>query len=298
VRRRSWSFTQVFSYAFSALAVSVLALMVILFILQSWPAWRHSGLGLITGTKWFHRSAQFGAAPMIYGTLVVSSLALLLAVPLGIGAAIFTSEFLPPRWRLGVKITAELLAGIPSVVYGLIGLLILRDWVYKLLERFDPLSGDTLLTAALLLSIMILPTIVTLSDDALRGVSSRQRLAARGLGLNGTEATWFVALPQAAPGLLAAVLLALGRALGEAIAVFLVIGRRDNQWPANLFSFQPLVESGQTLSSKLGSAETMNAYGDPIHWGAIVALGLLLIILAIAFTWLSARLKLPRDAAA
>ena len=112
---------------------------------------------------------------MIYGTLVVAAVALGLAAPIGIGAAIFTAEYLPRRLRLVVKLTIELLAGVPSVVYGLLGILLLRNWVYDLLEPFDPLSGDTLLTAGLLLAVMILPTVMTLADDALRAVPAAQR---------------------------------------------------------------------------------------------------------------------------
>jgi phosphate transport system permease protein len=162
--------------------------------------------------------------------------------------------------------------------------LFLRNWIYDLLQRFDPVSGDTLLTAAVLLAVMILPTIMTLADDALRGVPAAQRMAARGLGLNSTEAALHVSIPQAAPALVAAVLLGLGRALGETIAVFLVVGRQDNQWPENLFSLRPLIESGQTITSKLGGSETNIAYGDPLHWGAMVGLGLLLLAIVTIFT--------------
>lgn len=137
---------------------------------------------------------------------------------------------------------------------------------------------------------MILPTIMTLSDDALRGVPSSQRMAARGLGLTATETVFSVSLPQAFPGLLAAVLLALGRALGEMIAVFLVVGRQDNQWPVSFLSLRPLAEAGQTLASKLGSAETNIAYGAPLHWGAMMGLALVLLglvlFVVLAATWL------------
>jgi phosphate transport system permease protein len=221
---------------------------------------------------------------MIYGTLTVAFIALLLAAPIGIGAAIFTSEFLPPRLRIAVKITIELLAGVPSVVYGLLGILLLRDWIYELFARFELLSGDTLLTAGVLLGVMILPTVMTLADDALRSVPAEQRRAARGLGLTATETVLAVSLPQARRGLLAALLLGLGRALGETIAVFLVVGRQDNNLPANIFSPRGWLEAGQTLASKLGGSETNIAYGDPLHWGAMVGLALLLMMMVLAVT--------------
>lgn len=296
LRARRWSWTRAASFGFSGLAVGFLALMVGLFIWQSIPVWRHEGFGYVAGQRWFFRQHEFGALPMIYGTFVVSALALMLAGPVGIAAALFTSEILSNRWRLPVKAAVELLAGVPSVVYGLLGILFLRDWIYRGLQRFDPLSGDTLLTAGVLLGVMVLPTVMTLSDDALRGVPAAQRLAARGVGLTRAETAFSVSLSQAWRGILAALLLALGRALGETIAVFLVVGRQDNQWPESLFSLRPLMEAGQTLTSKLGGSETNIAYGDPLHWAAVIGLGLVLLMIVAGVTWLGTRLIRRKDA--
>src|SRR6185436_7713893 len=151
-------------------------------------------------------------------------------------------------------------------------------------ERWDVWTGDTLLTAGILLAVMILPTVVTLADDALRGVPASQRQAAQALGLTRTEAILAVSLPQALPGLLAAVLLGLGRALGETIAVFMVVGRQDNQWPESLLSLRPLLEPGQTLTTKLGGTETFIAYSEPLHWAAMVGLALVLLLLVLGVT--------------
>ena len=278
-RSRRWSATFVLSTVFSLAAVLVLMALLVVFIQQSLPVWQHEGWGFLTRKIWFYRQQEFGIAPMVYGSLSVAAVAMLLAVPIGIGAAIFIAEFLPARLRLGVKMAVELLAGVPSVVYGLLGILLLRDWIYAALQSFDPLSGDTLLTGGILLAVMVLPTLVTLSDDALRDVPAAQRQAARSMGLNATETALHVSLPQALPGLAAAVLLAAGRACGEMIAVFLVIGRRDNQWPEALFSLRPLIDAGQTLATKLGSSETNIAYGDSLHWAAMMSLGLVLLAL-------------------
>ncbi len=294
-RLRRWSFTRGASFGFAAVTVAFLAAMIGMFVWQSIPVWRQEGLGYLTGGRWFFRQHEFGAVAMIYGTLVVSGIALLLAAPIGIGAALFTAEILPNRWRLPVKAAVELLAGVPSVVYGLLGILFLREWVYRGLERFDPLSGDTLLTAGILLGVMVLPTVMTLSDDALRGVPAAQRLAARGLGLTRAEAALSVGLAQAWRGMLAALLLALGRALGETIAVFLVVGRMDNALPESLFSLRPLIEAGQTLTSKLGGSETNIAYGDPLHWAAMVGLGLILLVMVAGVTWLGAWLMRRKE---
>lgn len=283
------------SYLFSALAVAFVAILVVLFVWQSLPAWRHAGVSLLNEPKWFYRQQQFGALAMIYGTVMVALVALLLAAPIGIGAAVFSAEFVPRRFRLSVKIVIELLAGIPSVVYGLLGILFLRGWIYDALTPFDPLSGDTLLTAGILLGVMILPTVMTLCDDALRGVPLAHRLAGRGLGLTQSEVVMSICLPQAARGVVAAVLLALGRALGEAIAVFLVVGRQDNQWSSNLFSLRPLIEAGQTLTSKLSGSETNIAYGDPLHWAAMISLGLVLLAMTGTATWIGTRLMRPKE---
>lgn len=283
--RRGTDLLLLVSWAGSTLTAATVVGLLALLVIQSLPAWRQAGLeGLLLGEVWFYRGRQFGALPMIYGTLVVAGVALLLAAPLGLGAAIFTAEGLSGRSRLAIKGAIELLAGVPSVVYGLLGVLLLREVVFRVIEPFGPLSGDTLLTGGVLLAVMILPTVMTFADDALRGVSASQRQAARALGLTRTEATLRVVLPQAAPGLLAAVLLGLGRALGETIAVFLVVGRMDNHLPESWLDAEPLVRPGQTLTSKLGGSETFLAYGDPLHWAAISALALVLLLGVAAVT--------------
>ena len=268
----------------SLLAFGFFLLMFLLFVGQSLPVWQNLGLEYLTGKIWHYRADLFGVLPMVYGTLVVAAIALVIAGPIAIGAALFTAEVLPARARMWLKIPIELLAGVPSVVYGLLGVFLLRDWVYRLLEPFDPLSGDTLMTAGLLLAIMILPTVMTLADDALRAVPASQRRASRALGLDTARTALRVSLPQARSGVVAALLLGLGRALGETIAVFLVVGRQDNQWPESLFSLAPLTRAGQTLTSKLGGSETFIAYGDALHWGAIVGLALVLSLLVVSLT--------------
>ncbi len=234
---------------------------------------------------------------MIYGSLAVSFVALAVAAPVGLLAAVFLSEVLPRRARIAAKVGVELLSGIPSVVYGLLGILLLRDAVVRLLRHFDPISGDTLATGGLLLAVMILPTVVSLGDDALAAVPHSQRSAARALGIGRTETILRAVVPAALPGLASALLLGLGRALGETIAVFLVIGRQDNQWPERFLSIEPLAQAGQAVTSKLGGSETFLAYGNPVHWGALLALGLLLltVVAALSFagSWLTLR-KVPR----
>jgi len=254
-----------------------------------------------TSSRWIPNPApgnpaSYGALGLIVGTFAVTGISLLIAVPVGLGAAVYISEFAKGKAKETLKIIIELLAGVPSVVYGLLGILLLRDWIYELFARFDPLSGDTLLTAGVLLAVMVLPTVVTLSDDALRSVPATQRRAARALGLTRGETVLHIALPQARRGLGAALLLALGRALGETIAVFLVVGRQDNHLPSQWLALRPLLESGQTLTSKLGSSETNIGYGDPLHWAAIVGLGLILFVLTGGLTVLATGFGKTSDA--
>lgn len=285
------------AFGFSAVALAAFAGLIAVFAREAWPFVEAQGVPGLFGTRWSFRSERFGALPMIYGSLAVSAVALALAAPIGLGAAIFLSEVLPRRARVAAKVGVELLAGVPSVVYGLLGVLLLRDLAVRLLKPFDPISGDTLATGGILLAVMILPTVVSLGDDALAAVPRSRRTAARALGLGRAETILRAVVPEALPGLASALLLGLGRALGETIAVFLVVGRQDNQWPERLLALEPLARAGQTVTSKLGGSETSLAYGDPIHWGALLGLGLLLLAtvaaLSFAGSWLALR-KVPR----
>lgn len=168
---------------FSGLAILFLAALLFFLIGDSLPIWREKGLSLLFGKVWRFRRETFGALPMIYGTVVVSAIAILCGAPIGIGAAVFLREVAPRRLRAAGKAAFELLAGVPSVVFGLLGVLYLRGWVFRASAPFDPLSGDTLLTAGLLLAVMILPTVITLTDDALASVPAAARESARALGL-------------------------------------------------------------------------------------------------------------------
>lgn len=277
-------------YALGGSLVAVLFFVGLGFVLvrDSLPVFRHAGWEYLTGDVWYFRRETFGVLSMVYGTAVVSLVALVLATPVGLGTAVFTAEILPPRWRMTVKALLELLAGVPSVVYGLLGVLLLRAWMYEWLAPFDPLSGDSLLTAGVLLAVMVLPTVTTLADDALADVPRSQRHAARALGLTRAETLVSVALPRALPGLVAAILLGLGRALGETIAVFLVVGRQDRTLPESWLALRSWIEPGQTLTSKLGGSETFLAYGEPLHWAAIVGLALVLLALVGTVVLLSA----------
>ncbi len=250
--------------------------LVTFLVVQSLPAVR-AGVGeLVLGRHWHYPSRVFGSASMIFGTVAVTLIGTAFAAPLAFGTAVTISELLPRKLASVLRTAVELLAGVPSVVYGLLGVLYLVPLVQ---DAFGSPSGDTLLTGGLLLGVMILPTVASLSEGALRTVPAEAREAARALGLNRGETILHVVVRQARPGLVSALVLGVGRAAGETIAVFLVVGRADGRLPESAAEFpSALLRAGQTLTSKLGSSEVNIAYGSELHWGSLVALGLMLFL--------------------
>lgn len=246
----------------------------IFLVVESVPIIRLQGLGFWTGENWWV-GESFGALPMICGSLMVTGLAILLALPVALSGALFTSEFLPPSFRRRVKGIMELLAGVPGIIYGLLGVSFLTAGIK---HAFNLLDGNTLFTAGVLLAIMILPMVLTLSEDALHSVPSEFREAAESLGLTKLQTALRVVLPQSLPGIVGAVLLGIGRAMGETIAVMLVIGGLDRVPGFNLFV------SGQTIPSKLGR-EAAEALGSGLHWSALMGLSLTLFLLVAVLTF-------------
>lgn len=290
---RTFDALRLVASALTLLAVITVAGIVLFLVTGSLAVFRHEGWAFFSKNHWYYRKGAFEAAAMLYGTAAVASIAILLATPLAFATAIVSSEMLTNRPRLALKLLIELLAGVPSVIYGLLGVLFLRNWMSALFLRlrWDADSGDTLLTAGVLLAVMILPTLMTLFDDAFRSVSARDRDAARGLGLTRAETLASVIIPQALPALLSAMLLALGRALGETIAVFLVVGRADNRLPRIGSIARSFIDAGQTITSKLGGAETNISVGDPLHTSALLALALTLFVVVIGITLLASLLR-------
>lgn len=273
----------------TAIVCAVVVAAILYLLLGSVTAIRKEGWAFFSTSRWSYRHQEFGAASMLFGSAIVASLALIIATPVATAAAVFMSEMCSRRLRIVLKVAVELLAGIPSVVYGLLGVLFLRDWIARLFERtgIDALSADTLFTAGVLLAVMVLPTIATLSEDALHAVPQTAREAARGLGLTRAETIASVIVPQAGAGLIGAVLLGFGRAVGETIAVFLVVGRADNR----PFGIAALFDAGQTITSKLGGSETNIAAGDPLHTSALLALATVLLAIVLAATFAAEALR-------
>ncbi|MEB3182246.1 MAG: phosphate ABC transporter permease subunit PstC [Nostocaceae cyanobacterium] len=220
-----------------ALAVAITLMWIAIQVLiAALPAIQKYGFNFLISKAWNPPQEEYGALPMMYGTVVTSFIALLLAVPVGIGVAIFLSEdYLPPKFQMPIVFLVELLAAIPSVVYGLWGIFVLGPLLVKLgmplytyfnwLPIFStPASNRGLLTAGVILAIMVLPTIAAISRDALISVPTDLRQASVGLGATRWETILKVLLPAAFSGIVGAVMLALGRAIGETMAVTMVIG--------------------------------------------------------------------------
>lgn len=248
---------------------------------------------LLTSSVWDPTRQQFGATAMLWGTGAVAVMALALAAPLGWAAAVAIVELAPSRWRGFLRAGAELLAVVPSIVYGLIGIAYLRPFVSRLA---GVPGGDSLLAAALVLAVMILPTIVAVSADALDEVPAGTREAAAACGLTRTEVILAAVLPPARRGMGAAVMLALARAMGETIAVFLLVGRADGRFPSSVGDMADrLVRPGQTLTTKLNGPESVLAGTAGAHWAALCALGLLLLLGVVLLTLAGRRRVIDAD---
>jgi phosphate transport system permease protein len=237
---------------------------------------------LVTSAVWDVPRGRFGATAMIWGTAAVAAIALVVAAPVGWAVAVAIHEVAPPRWRRLLRSGAELLAVVPSIVYGLVGVAYVRPFVARVA---DVPGGDSLLAAGLVLAVMVLPTIVAVSVDALAAVPGAVREAAAACGLTRTEVIRSAVVPEASRGMRAGLLLGLARALGETVAVFLVVGRADGRLPESLGAvFDLLVRPGQTLTTKLNGPESVLAGTSGAHWAALCGLGLILLLAVAALT--------------
>ncbi len=213
-------------------------------------------------------SPLFGVLPLILGTLLVSIIAILIALPLGLGVAIYLSELAGERTRKLMKPTIELLAGIPSVVYGFFGLVVLVPIVQKV---FGLSVGETAFTGSLILAIMALPTIITVAEDALRNTPRDMREASLALGATQWQTIYKVVIPYSASGISAAVVLGIGRAMGETMAVLMVTGNAAVM-PHSLF--EPVRTIPATIAAELGEAPAGGA-----HYQSLFLLGCILFII-------------------
>jgi phosphate transport system permease protein len=251
-----------------------------------WPALREFGFGFLTSSEWDPVRHQFGAAPAIFGTIVTSIIALAIATPLALGIAIFLSEYAPAWLRQPVGFLVDLLAAIPSVVYGLWGVFVLvpalrahvmpflRDTLHLGATPFfrGPAYGPSMLAAGLILAIMVLPYISGVSREVLLAVPRSQREAALALGATRWEMIQKAVLPYARSGVIGGVILGLGRALGETMAVTMLIGNR-HEIAMSLFA------PGYTMASLI--ANEFSEASDDMHLAALMAVGFVLLVLTL-----------------
>ena len=270
-----------------ALCIPLLLLLIAVGVgAAAWPAFREFGLGFLTSSDWDPPHNVFGAAPAIYGTIISSIVALVIATPLALGVAIFLSEFAPSWLRQPVAFLVDLLAAIPSVVYGLWGIFVLqpvlRDRVMPFLAGLPvigktglfqgPAYGPSMLGAGLILAIMVLPFISAVSREVLMAVPRSQREAALALGATKWEMIADAVVPYARSGIIGGIILGLGRALGETMAVTMLIGN-VHQISASLFA------PGYTMASLIAN-EFAEATGD-LHLSALMAVGAVLFALTL-----------------
>lgn len=285
--------------AATALLAMLGGLLISLFI-GGWPAFQRFGLSFFVTTTWNPVTDVYGAAGPIVGTLVTAAIALALSLPVAAGVAFFLTELCPARLRGPIGTAVELLAGIPSIVYGMWGLFVFAPLFSKyvqlplmmaaepgsLLEKLTTgvPNGSGVLSASIILAIMILPFMAATLRELLLTVPAAVRESAYGLGATTAEVVMKVTLPYVRGGAIGAVMLGLGRALGETMAVTFIIGNAHGM-PASLF------DSGSTIASTIANEFTEAT--SPVHSAALVALGFVLFVITFAVLAL-ARLMLRR----
>jgi phosphate transport system permease protein len=283
---------RVFEGTVSGLAAAVpllLAGIAFLLVVDALPALQRYGLTFLTDSTWNPVSEQFGAAAYVYGTVITSLVALLLAAPIGVGCALFLAEYAPVWLRGPVSFVIELLAAIPSIIYGLWGFFILAPTMRGVIEPFlkntlGPLPvvgalfsgtviGRDLLVAGVILAIMVLPTICAVSREILRAVPDTQREGMLALGATRWETLQKAVLPYARSGIAGAAILGLARALGETMAVTMVIGNSSTRISPSLFT------PGYTMASAI--ANQFTEADKATYFSALVAVALVLLLVAV-----------------
>jgi phosphate transport system permease protein len=279
-------------FASATLLMAALAGVIVALAIGGWPAFRAFGFGFLTSSTWNPVTEVYGAAGPIAGTLITSFLALAIALPLALGVAVFLTEFCPRRLARPIAIAVELLAGIPSIVYGMWGLFVLAPffaqhvqvpimmnatpggWVDRFFSGVP--NGANIFTASLILAIMVLPYMSAVFRELFLSVPPQVRESAYGLGCTPFEVIRSVVIPYVRRGAIGVVMLGLGRALGETMAVTFIIGN-SHDVPHSLF------QSGSTIASTIAN-EFAEATSE-MHSSALIALGLVLFL--ITFTVLA-----------
>lgn len=265
LRRLTDSFWKYAIYLFGASSFIILLLIALFIVREGYPAFMETGLWqFISGTNWDVADNKFGILPMIVGSIYVTLGALIIAVPLGLLCAIFITDVAPIKIKEIVRPALELLVGIPSVVYGLVGMLMLVPAIGSLGHG----SGDSILAASIVLAVMVLPTIVSISEDSINAVPKTYREGALALGATKWQMIYHVVIPAAKSGIIAAIVLGMGRAIGETMAMIMVIGN-SLIIPDSIFS------AARTLT---GTLALELKYAAGLHWNALFATGVVLFV--------------------
>lgn len=261
-----------------AVLSTVSVFLITIFIFQSGiPILMKTGLlNFVLGTTWAPTNGDYGILPLIVGTVTITIGALLIGVPTGIASAVFISEILPKRPARFFKSAIELLAGIPSVVYGFFGLVVLvpfiRNYIVPIAQFFKPdvsSTGFSVLAGSIILAVMILPTIVSISENSIKAVPREFKEASLALGANKMETIVKVLIPAAKSGIISSVILGMGRAIGETMAVLLITGNTP-KIPGSIF------DSTATLT---GTIAMEMGYADQPHQQALYAVGIILFVI-------------------
>jgi phosphate transport system permease protein len=263
----------------AAASVAAVALITIFIFVTGMPVIAKTGLyNFVTGTDWSPTAGTYGILPLIAGSLAVTLGALIIGIPTGVGCAVFLAEVSGKRSARIFKSAIELLAGIPSVVYGFFGLIVLvpaiRTYIVPIAQKFDPdvsTSGFSILAGALILAMMILPTIVSVSENAISSVPQDYREASLALGADRRETITKVILPAARSGIFASIILGMGRAIGETMAVLMITGNVA-VLPKSLLD--PVATMTGTIAMEM-------SYASPSHKEALFAVGIILFVIIV-----------------
>lgn len=263
-------------------SIVIIALIFLFLLREGIPAFLDIPLRQLFGGRWYPIEGMYGLLPLLVGSLLVTIGAVIIALPLGLTTAIYLGEIAPPWQREILKPIIEVLAGIPSIVLGFLGWIALAP----LIQQMGAPTGLTAFTGALILAYMSLPTIISIAEDALYAVPKEYRDGALAIGATQWQAIWRVVLPAARPGLVIAVMLGVGRAIGETMAVMMVTGNAANipSLQGGLF-FAPVRTMTATIAAEMGEV----AQGS-LHYSTLFAIGIVLFVISFAINSLAARL--------
>jgi phosphate transport system permease protein len=262
-----------------------LALIFFFLLRNGIPALRDTGLAKLFQTIWYPTEGYFGILPLLFGSLLVTFTAVLIALPFGVGTAVFISEIAPRTMKEILKPLVEILAGMPSVVLGFIGIVVLVPFMQK---TFNLPTGLAALTGAILLGLIAIPTIVSIAEDALNAVPQSYRQAAIAMGATRWQTIWGVTVPAARTGILTAIMLGIGRTLGETMAVMMVTGNAAVMPEGLSALIQPVRTMTATIASEMGEVANGSA-----HYAVLFFIGIVLFIFSLIInifaSWVSTR---------